>query len=108
MLQPEKESEAASAGIGDRNLEMPDMAASIQANAEVPQGDVVYSRAAYDVFLRLDAEHRTLVRLAASAEAAREIAPGLFSSDAGPGLRVVFMREAGFTSVLALTGRSAA
>ncbi|MBX3508567.1 hypothetical protein [Parvibaculum sp.] len=87
---------------------MPDMAATMQAPDELPQGEVTYSRAAYEVFQRLDSERRALVRLAASAQPMREIAPGLFSSDAGPGLRVVFMRDAGQTSVLALTGGSAA
>lgn len=108
MFQSENRDEAAAAEFGDRILDMPEMAATMQANDDVPQGDVTYSRAAYDIFLRLDAERRALVRLAASADAEREIAPGLFSSDAGPGLRVVFMRDAGQTSVLALTGRSAA
>lgn len=87
---------------------MPDMAATMQAPDELPQGEVTYSRAAYEVFQRLDSERRALVRLAAAAQPMREIAPGLFSSDAGPGLRVVFMRDAGQTSVLALTGGSAA
>lgn len=87
---------------------MPDMAATMQAPDELPQDEVTYSRAAYEVFQRLDSERRALVRLAASAQPMREIAPGLFSSDAGPGLRVVFMRDAGQTSVLALTGGSAA
>jgi hypothetical protein len=87
---------------------MPDMAASTRAKTETPEDGVTYSRAAYDLFLRLDAERRALVRLAASAQAEREIAPGLFSSDAGPGLRVVFMRDAGQISILALTGRSVA
>lgn len=107
-MQPENQYEAAAAEFGDRNLDMPDMAVTMQAQDGAAQGDVTYSRAAYDIFLRLDAERRALVRLAACAEAKREIAPGLFSSDAGPGLRVVFIRDAGRTSVLALTGRSAA
>lgn len=87
---------------------MLEMAVTMQAQDDAVQGDVAYSRAAYGVFLRLDAERRALVRLAASAEAERQIAPGLFSSDAGPGLRVVFMRDGGQTSVLALTGGSVA
>jgi hypothetical protein len=84
---------------------MLDMAA-MQAQAEgVPRGEVSYARAAYDAFLRLDAGRRSLVRLVTLADGEREIAPGIFSSNAGPGLRVVFMRKAGQTSVLALTGR---
>ncbi|MEQ9152478.1 MAG: hypothetical protein RIF42_04150 [Parvibaculaceae bacterium] len=69
---------------------------------------IEFSRAACDVFLRLDAQTRRLVSLAAAAEGTREIAPGIFSTDAGPSLRVVFRRSGGLTSVLALTGRSAA
>lgn len=87
---------------------MPDIAATeAQAENALP-GEVSYARAAYDAFLRLDASRRSLVRLAASAEGEREIAPGIFSSDAGPGLRVVFMRDAAQTSVLALTGKDIA
>ncbi|MBO6635160.1 hypothetical protein [Parvibaculum sp.] len=71
-------------------------------------GEIEFSRAACDVFLRLDAQTRRLVSLAAAAEGTREIAPGIFSTDAGPSLRVVFRRTGGLTSVLALTGRSAA
>ena len=56
---------------------MPDMAATMQAPDELPQGEVTYSRAAYEVFQRLDSERRALVRLAASAQPMREIAPGL-------------------------------
>ncbi|MBC7102900.1 MAG: hypothetical protein H5U13_06705 [Parvibaculum sp.] len=71
-------------------------------------GEVEFSRAAYDVFLKLDADTRRLVSLAPRAEGNREIAPGIFSSDAGPGLRVVFRREARLASILALTGRRTA
>ncbi len=72
------------------------------------QTAIEFSRAAYDVFLRLDPQARRLVNLAAVSEGTREIAPGIFSTDAGPALRVVFRRGGGLTSVLALTGGSAA
>jgi len=71
-------------------------------------GEIEFSRAAYDAFLTLDADTRRLVSLAPRAEGNREIAPGIFSSDAGPGLRVVFRREAQLASILALTGRRTA
>ena len=71
-------------------------------------GEITYSRAAYDVLLRLDADTRRLVRLAASAEGNREIGPHLFSTDAGAGLRVVFQRKGDVTAILALTGGRAA
>ncbi|MDZ4380423.1 MAG: hypothetical protein U0942_03700 [Parvibaculum sp.] len=71
-------------------------------------GEIEFSRAAYDTFLRLDADTRRLVSLAPRAAGNREIAPGIFSSDAGPGLRVVFRREAQLASILALTGRRTA
>ena len=71
-------------------------------------GEVEFSRAAYDAFLKLDADTRRLVSLAPRAAGNREIAPGIFSSDAGPGLRVVFRREAELASILALTGRRTA
>ena len=107
-MQPENRIESGTAEFGNRKLEMPDMSA-MQAQAESAQpGEVSYARAAYDAFLRLDAGRRSLVRLAASAAGEREIAPGIFSSSAGPGLRVVFMRDAGQTSVLALTGKDIA
>ena len=73
-----------------------------------PLGDIEFSRAAYDIFLKLDADTRRLIGLAARAEGTREIAPGIFSSDAGPGLRVVFSRKADTASVLALIGWRAA
>jgi hypothetical protein len=72
------------------------------------QTPVEFSRAAYDAFLRLDPQARRLVTLAAVSEGTREIAPGIFSTDAGPSLRVVFRRGGSLTSVLALTGGSAA
>lgn len=72
------------------------------------QAPVEFSRAAYDAFLRLDPQARRLVTLAAVSEGTREIAPGIFSTDAGPALRVVFKRGGDLTSVLALTGGSAA
>lgn len=72
------------------------------------QTAVEFSRVAYDAFLRLDPQARRLVNLAAASEGTREIAPDIFSTDAGPALRVVFRRDGGLTSVLALTGRGAA
>lgn len=78
------------------------------ATTHAHERDVVFSRAAFDAFRKLDAELRRLVHLAALADASREIAPGIFSNDAGPDLRVVFSRGAGSVSVLALTGRGTA
>lgn len=80
----------------------------LAASAHELLGEVEFSRAAYDVFLKLDADTRALVSLAPRADGTREIAPGIFSSDAGPGLRVIFRREARLASILALTGRRAA
>lgn len=97
-------------------MEMPEETAMInaapdalaQGSGPLAQGELTYSRAAYDVLLRLDADTRKLVRLAALAQGDREISPGLFSTDAGAELRVIFQRAEDTTSILALTGRRAA
>lgn len=71
--------------------------------------DIDYARAAYTVFLGLDNAIRARVgAVAASADAGREIAPGLYSMEAVPGLRVVTQRGADRVTVLALTGDVAA
>ncbi len=73
--------------------------------ADTATREIDYSRAAYDVFLCLDAAARARVgEAAARAPSGREIAPDMFSVDAGPGLRVVLRHEAAATTVLALTG----
>lgn len=79
-----------------------------QAGSHPPLNEVEFSRAAYDIFVKLDPDTRHLVSLAPRSHDAREIAQGIFSSDAGPGLRVVFSREEDRASILALTGRRAA
>lgn len=79
-----------------------------QAGSHPPLNEVEFSRSAYDTFLKLDADTRRLVSLAPRSADPREIASGIFSADAGPGLRVVFRRESGTASILALTGRRAA
>lgn len=88
-------------------IAMTDAASPTVANPTI-NAEVAYSRAAYEVLLRLDADTRRLVRLAASAEGDRKIGPYLFSTDAGAGLRVVFQRKGDRTAILALTGRRAA
>ncbi|ABS62492.1 hypothetical protein Plav_0869 [Parvibaculum lavamentivorans DS-1] len=71
--------------------------------------DIDYSRAAYDVLLGLDAAARAAVgEVAADGARGREIAPGMFSAEAVPGLRVVLRRAPGATTILALTGEVAA
>lgn len=70
---------------------------------------IEYSRAAYQILLALDAAQRARIgEVAASSTGGRQIAPGMFSVDAAPGLRVVLRREADMTTVLALTGDVAA
>ncbi|PKQ07427.1 MAG: hypothetical protein CVT73_08680 [Alphaproteobacteria bacterium HGW-Alphaproteobacteria-12] len=74
-----------------------------------PPGEIEFSRAAYDIFLGLDAAHRVCVgAIAALPTGGREIAPGLLSIDAVPGLRVVLSKKRELTTVLALTGAVAA
>jgi hypothetical protein len=88
---------------------MQDSALTAQTERDVAHDcDVVFSRAAYETFLKLDPALRRLVHLAALADAQREVAPGIFSSDAGPDIRVVFTRGDRLASVLALTGGRAA
>ena len=80
-----------------------------QAAPSPPPGEIEFSRAAYDIFLGLDAAHRVRVGAVAALPAGgREIAPGLVSIDAVPGLRVVLSQERELTTVLALTGAVAA
>lgn len=102
---PRPENRTAGQGFAEMQEEM---LQEQQAETNPPPGEVVFSRAAYDVFLKLDPDTRRLVGLAPRSAATREIAPGIFSADAGPGLRVVFVREADAASVLALTGWRAA
>ncbi|MCF8470530.1 MAG: hypothetical protein K9G30_07080 [Parvibaculum sp.] len=80
-----------------------------QAAPSSPPGEIEFSRAAYNVFLGLEAAHRVRVgAIAALPAGGREIAPGLFSIDATPDLRVVLAQNRERTTILALTGGVAA
>lgn len=67
-----------------------------------------YARGAWRAFLRLGMEDRARVRAFADAAPAdmHEVAPGLGSFRAGAGLRIVYARRAGITTILALTGEA--
>lgn len=112
-MQPERCSQISGGHFRGSGLNMPEeIAMTDTADPTVASsmidGEVAYSRAAYEVLLRLDADTRRLVRLAALAEGDRKIGSYLFSKDAGAGLRIVFQRKGNRTAILALTGRRAA
>jgi hypothetical protein len=112
-MQPERCSQISGGHFRGSGLNMPEeIAMTDTADPTVASsmidGEVAYSRAAYEVLLRLDADTRRLVRLAALAEGDRKIGSHLFSKDAGAGLRIVFQRKGNRTAILALTGRRAA
>lgn len=73
-----------------------------------PRPSLRYARGAWRAFLRLGTEDRARVRAFADAAPADapEVAPGLMSFRAGAGLRIVYARKAGLTTILALTGEA--
>lgn len=71
--------------------------------------EIAYSRPAFRTLARLEAGSRLKVArlvngIAANAERITQRTSSTFSADAGPGLRIVFLRGPKALTVLALTG----